>query len=143
MRIGTYMVIMFVTSFGFYLMGYNSIVFSTLIGSIGTDQPIAQNLLNQIAQVFISGTTSGLAVSIIALLGIAGVATFLGSGSNFLSFFVVPLVLMGILIANFVFFPLSFMFDQTLPVLFKYGIFGFLNLWLLLAIIGFVRGDTV
>lgn len=142
MRVGTFIVVMFSTAFVFYLMGYNSIIFDTLIGALGTDEPIAQNILNQITNIF-QGGDGVLALGIFALLGIAAVTSFVLTGSNQLGLFIVPLVLMAILMANFVVFPLSFMFDQTLPELVRFSMFGFLNLWLMLAIIGFIRGDSV
>lgn len=133
MNMSTYMVALLGISAVFYLMGYQPAAFTTLAGEVGTSEPIAQSLINAIGNIFTNPV-------FLAALGISAVASFLLSGGNFSVFFIVPLLLLSVF-ANMFILPSAFFFDPALPTFVKLFIGSLMNIFMLNAIISFVRGQ--
>lgn len=132
MNISTYIFVLFSISAIFYLMGYQPIIFTTLAGEVGTDQPIAQTLINNFFNIFSNPL-------FLTALGITAVASFLLSSANFSVFFIVPIIMLSVF-ANIFILPSSYLFDPNLPDFLKLFIGIFFNLFMMMAVINFIRG---
>lgn len=72
-------------------------------------------------------------------VGLAIFAPFI-TGGNFSVLYVIPILILFAL-ANFLLLPSQFIFGLAgLPLIIKLVIVGFLNLWLLLVVVEFIRG---
>lgn len=133
--ITNYMLILFGVSIVFYLIGYQPMMLQILGENVGTNEPIAQDVLNKLFSIF----TNEIFLSVLA---VTAVSSFLLGGSNYSVAFIFPILLFSIF-ANIFVLPSSYLFDPTLPPLLRTFIGIFFNLFLMLAIINFVRGGEM
>ena len=129
-NITTYMVLIFGISIGLYLMGYTS-PFMAMFNNIGQDTNIAEAILNSLLAIFTNPI-------FLAGLGISAVASFI-TGGSYSVMYLFPIVML-VAFANYFVLPTSFILQADFPLELKLIINTFLNLFMVLAIIEFVRG---
>ena len=127
--IRVYAFLVFGISIALYMIGYTSPFFEVMANSDGN---IASDLLNQFILIFTNPT-------FLALLGVSAVASYFTGGSNFSVTFLIPMLLIMVMM-NFFFLPINFIFDMAMNPLLKVIIGGFLNLLLAFAMLEFIRG---
>ncbi len=135
MRLSVFLFILFGLSLSGYLIGYQPMAFEVFAQNVGTSESVAQSIINGIFSIFTNP-------AFLLAIGITAVAGFLLGGSGFSVVFIVPLFMLMI-IANMFILPTSFFFDATLDPLTKNIIGIMINLFLVLTIIGFVRGGEI
>ena len=145
MGLGTYLIVLFGISVVFYLMGYAPAgvqMISAFASSTGVDLATGQTTADFGATVL--NTLLGIFTNPVFLIsvGLASVASFLGGGNNFSVMYLIPIIIL-VAFANLFLMPSAVFYDVTLPVEMRLILAVFFNLWLVLAIIGFVRGGEL
>jgi len=138
MAVKTYIMMLFGISVALYLLGYTSpfleILSQTGVEESGSASIIWNNIINNFLSVFsnpILWTT--MAVPIVGSILMSG-----SSGQS--SYFVIPLLVLTTVLANFFVLPTTYIFSAEIPTIVKIIVNSFLNLFLLLTIIEFVTG---
>ena len=72
------------------------------------------------------------------LIGITIISSLL-LGGTFIVVYVVPILIL-IAVADFFLLPTDFIFSDALPIEIRIVVFGFMNLMLVMTIVGFIRG---
>lgn len=129
--ISTYIFLLFGISLVFYLGGYQALMWNALSNEVGTDQTIGESFLNSLGDIFSNPT-------LLAILGVSAVTSFLLGGASFSAVFIIPLFILGVL-ANVFIIPSTLFFDPSV------GFIGtalglFMNILLMLAIVNFMKG---
>lgn len=129
--ISTYMFLLFGIGLVFYLGGYQPLIWTALTDEVGSDQGIGEAFLNSLGDIFSNPT-------LLAILGVAAISSFLIGGAQFSAVFIIPLFILGVF-ANIFIIPSAFFFDNSL------GFIGtalglFMNLLLMLAMVNFMKG---
>ena len=131
MRLTAYIILLFSISFVFYLLGYTNLLTYYAEQQGGTLD--FDGVLKTLTQAILSD--EGLSILLgVAITGL--VATLIG---GFGAMYVFPIVML-LVFANYMLFPLSFLLDQSLPEIIKLPLIVLFNLLTLLTIITFVRG---
>lgn len=129
--LAAYVMIVFGMTIGLYWMGYTS---PLLVGleSVTTTGDVATPLMNAIIGIFLNP-------AFLVLIGVTAVSAYFlgGTGSGVTNLF---LVFTLMLMVNFFILPTSFILAAEMNAIFKIFIAGFLNLFVALAIVEFVRG---
>lgn len=135
--LSSYAMLLFGISAVFYMMGYTS-PFLAIVGQVTTDTPILNTLVNSLY------TTLTNPIFLIGM-AIAGVASFAGNFGYASTQFLAPLMFfVGVsFIANFFVLPTSFIFQAGFPTILKLLINAFLNVFLMLGLLEFIRGGSV
>lgn len=132
----TYIMLIFSVSVVFMLMGYHGAMWDVLTSSFmpdGTPTPISDLIINAIFQVFLDPR-------LLAIIVGGSITAFLLGGSNFSVMFLIPLLIIEA-VMNYFILPTSLLFDASAGLL-GIGVWLFLNILLMLAIIEFVRGQV-
>lgn len=120
-----------VFNLGFSGGGYQALMWNALAGEVGTDRGIGEAFINSLGDIFSNPT-------LLAILGVSAVASFLLGGASFSAVYIIPLFILGVL-ANVFVIPSAFFFDNSLG--FIGTVLGLImNLWLMLAIVNFMKG---
>lgn len=131
MRLTAYILLLFSISLVFYLLGYTSLL------NYYTEQQGGTLDFMETLKTLTKAMLSDEGISILLGVAITGlVATLIG---GFGAMYVFPIVML-LVFANYLLFPLSFLLDQTLPDIIKIPLVVLFNLLTLLTIITFVRG---
>jgi hypothetical protein len=139
MGLSTYVFLLFGISVAFYFLGSTPLLFSTLGCSTagpsasceaGKDvgYTVITNIINAIKG---NPVTTG-------LIGITIISSLL-LGGTFIVVYVVPILIL-IAVADFFLLPTDFIFSDALPIEIRIVVFGFMNLMLVMTIVGFIRG---
>ena len=136
MSLKTYVFILFGISIALFFVGYKPLLWSMMQCSTTSTTCVptgnfATTILNQLISLitnpgFLLGTSLALFVPFII-------------GGSFSVYYVIPIIIIET-IANFLLLPTDFLLQSTLPPEMQMIILGFMNLFLLLTIIEFVRG---
>lgn len=130
--VSTYMFLLFGVAIAFYLGGYQPLVFQSFDDEIGSDQTLGESFINSLGAIFTDPT-------LLAVLGITAVSSFVLGGSQFSAVFIIPVFMLTVF-ANMFILPSTFFFDPSLPFFIKAVIGLFMNMLLMLAIVNFVKG---
>lgn len=144
MGLTTYIFILFGISIAFYFAGYQPLLFQLFqCPAAGTpgggglaacseiQNPFSGGIINQI---FALITNPAFLISI----GLAAFVPFL-TGGNFSVLYVIPIAILFAL-SNFLILPTSFLLSVNMPVEISVILLGFMNLWLMLIVVEFIRG---
>lgn len=124
-----YIFILFGISAVLYFFGYTS-PFLDIVSN--TQGDIAISLLNS----FISVFTNPIFLSI---LGVSSVASYFSGGSNFSVTYLIPMLLIMAML-NYFILPTSFIVNMQMDPVISMLVGGFLNIFLALAMLEFIRG---
>jgi len=124
-----YIFILFGMSAVLYLFGYTSPFLDIVSHTQGN---IATDLLNQFMLLFTSE-------EFLTFLGLSAVVSFFSGGSNFSVTYLIP-ILMLLAMLNFFVLPTSFILSMEVDPFIKFLVGGFLNLFLVFAMLEFIRG---
>ncbi len=135
--LSSYAMMLFGISTMLYIMGYAS-PFLAIVGEVSTDTPILNTLINSLY------TTLTNPIFLLGL-AIAGVTSLAGNFGFSSAGFLAPLMFfVGVsFIANFFVLPTSFIFQVGFPEILKLIINSFLNVFLMLGLLEFIRGGSV
>lgn len=134
MGLTNYVMVLFGISVMFYFIGYQPAAFVALSSGIGNDSDVGQTLLNSLYNIF----TNPL---FLTALGVSVVTSFVLQGGNEAALFIIPAIIFSIIMNLFIL-PTTYLFDPTVPEIMRLIIGTFLNLFLGLAIVEFVRGGS-
>jgi len=127
----TYLILLFSMSVMLYLAGYTS-PFLALEDKLGSNTNLLDTLLTDMINIFTNP-------AFLTAIGIGAVASLLVGSGNYSVIYLVPVVMLSVFM-NYFILPLSFIYDVTLPGLIKTLFVVFMNLFLFLAVIEFIRG---
>ena len=114
-----------------YFVGYSS-PFMAMVAQIGTSGFTWSTFVNMLLSIFTNPIFLG-------ALGTAAISAFVFKNNNFLSTFIIPIMLIVVVMNIFVI-PNTFLLDSSMPVLLKSIVMVVLNSLMVLAGIDFVRG---
>jgi len=162
MRLSTFILFNLAMTICFFCVGHHnmitSILFQSYAGTMGMNIPTDGNMTNismsqpkvveisnnnsanyglvqQVANAILIDTNTSLAFFGIAVAAFIVLSYLSGFSANFL----VPALII-ILVMNFFFFPISTIFDPSLPIYLKFFIFAVYNTFTIIAAIDFIRG---
>ena len=127
--ITTYVMLVFGISVFLYLVGYTS-PFMTFVQN-ASNGDVFTSLLNSFINIFTNPI-------FLTSLGLSAVASFI-TGGNYNVVYLFP-ILMLVVLANYFVLPTSFLNATEIPSQLKLIISTFLNLFLVLSVVEFVRG---
>jgi len=127
--ITTYVMLVFGISVVLYLVGYTS-PFMTFVQN-ASNGDVFTSLLNSFINIFTNPI-------FLTSLGLSAVASFI-TGGNYNVVYLFP-ILMLVVLANYFVLPTSFLNATEIPSQLKLIISTFLNLFLVLSVVEFVRG---
>lgn len=144
-----YIMLLFSLSLVFYFLGYQSPLMQTLNNQGCTQAEIdaaeaAGESLNCVLsmesflRVLASNMTSDNALAAVLGIAVIGAAALL---TGFGAIYIIPLMML-LAFLNYVVFPLSFVFDPTMPGMIKYPLVVFFNILTILPIVSFIRGNV-
>lgn len=151
MKLSAYVLLLFAVSLSLYLMGFSSPIFymwnaqggDSLIIACSSEslEPEAFEACKQNALInsMISNLTSDESLKLILGISILGLLTSLVGG--FGAVYIVPMILLLVFI-NYIIFPISFVFDTSMPEIIKIPLITFMNVLTVLAIVHFIRGGV-
>lgn len=136
MRFAAYIVLLFSISVMFWMFGYPSAIMYLYTQS-------AEEATDPAALIFLMASNLLNSEAGIVLLGLTGVAVILAAflSGGFIAMFIVPMIIM-MAVLNFLVFPLSFLFDASLPMEIRVIGVLFFNMLTVLATLSFVRGSV-
>jgi len=139
MGLTTYIFVLFGISIAMYFAGYPPLIFQLFQCPAATTLSQCQGVQNNfsggiINQIFALITNPAFLISI----GLASFVPFL-TGGNFSVLYVIPIAILFAM-ANFLILPTSFLLQVSMPVELKFILLGFMNLWLMLIAVEFIRG---
>lgn len=126
-----YVLLLFGITVGLYMVGYTSPFLNIASGSI-LETDVATALLQAFFEVFTNPI-------FLSLLGVSAIASFVASGGNFSVTYLIPMLLLQAML-NFFILPTSFILAMEIDPMMKLIIGGFLNIFLAMAMIEFIRG---
>lgn len=138
MGLTTYAFILFGISVAFFFLGAKPMMLSSL-GCDTTEQTQCTSS-QDIGYTVITDIINVLKENPIAT-GLIG-ATIISSlllGGTFIVMYVVPILIL-VALSNFFLLPVDFIYSNAMPFEIRVIIFGFINLMLVLTIVGFIRG---
>lgn len=138
MGITTYVMIVFGLSLALFMLGSTPPMFAQI--GCSTEQGVTCNPNQNMGIEFLNAIYNAILQNpLVSITGIAFLVTGAFLGGSFVVIYIVPIVILTVAL-NFFVLPTSFFFNESLPPMVGIVFLSFLNLFLILTIITFVRG---